>query len=96
MRRMSRPVNQAFWFRIHYSPTRQFGSRAEIVVYTGTSLQSVLARIQAAQTGRLRYHPKGPRIVRMSALHPDTRDPAFTALLDAVLRLENTDRTVTH
>lgn len=82
------------WFQIHYA--RPDGRRAvELVTYTGASLQSVLDRISVAQAGRLRYDPRGPRIMRIAAVAPPALDAQFKMMLDAVLRLENTLATET-
>jgi len=84
---------KAFWFRITWAGPR--GERTETCVYTGTGLAAVLDAIATAQRGRLAYTPQAPRIRRISAIAPPALDTAFKGMLDAVLRLENTDRTET-
>lgn len=80
---VSRRELKAFWFRVQYA------RRVEVIVMTAPSLQNALDRLELAQAGRLAYDRRSPRIIRLTALHPDTRDPAFNAFLDTVLRIEN-------
>jgi len=82
-----------FWFRITWVGPR--GSRTETRIYTGTSLASILDRIAINQRVSLQYSQQAPRITRISALAPPFMDKAFAAMLDSVLRLENTAITET-
>lgn len=72
-----------FWFQIHYGP------RSEVVALTGVTLSEVLDRLAAAQAGRLRYNPRGPRMTRIAALAEIRLDRAEKEFLDECLRLES-------
>lgn len=74
---------KSFWFRVSY------GERSEIIVMTGRDVGEVANRIMRAESGRLRYKPRSPRITRLAAIVPPAVDAVFAKMIDEVLRIEN-------
>lgn len=88
---MVKPV-KPFWLQITYSCPR--GRRAETHMFTGTSLHEVLDDIAINQRGRLKYNPKAPRILRISAIRTPALSESDAAMVDEIMRLVNNPGTV--